>query len=88
MLNESTKFCRVCGLEQPYPQYGEDGCSPTFEICECCGVEFGYEDTTAVGVKRFRHAWELNGRKWFEPDKMPENWSWEKQKLKIPYDFS
>lgn len=87
MLSEPTNFCRVCGLEQPQPQYGEDGCTPTFEICSCCGVEFGYEDITAAGVERFRAAWMRRGKKWFDPDVMPKGWSWDRQKESIPNFF-
>lgn len=65
MLNEPTNFCRVCGLEQPYPQYGESGRVPTFEICPCCGVDFGYEDATIAGTVRFRNAWMAEGRSGF-----------------------
>jgi hypothetical protein len=38
--------CRVCGLDQQSPPWGVDGKSPTYAICDCCGVEFGYEDST------------------------------------------
>jgi hypothetical protein len=34
----------VCGLQQPALQWGDDVNSPTFDICDCCGTEFGYED--------------------------------------------
>ncbi len=39
--------CRVCGLDHEYFIWGSEGHLPTFDICECCGVEFGYGDTTA-----------------------------------------
>lgn len=78
MPNDPTKFCRVCGLEQTYLQYGEDGTTPTFEICPCCGVEFGYEDATIAGAVRFREVWIRGGKVWFHVNEMPENWSWER----------
>lgn len=87
MLNEPTNFCRVCGLEQPYPQYGESGRVPTFEICSCCGVEFGYEDATIAGTVRFRNAWMARGKEWFHTDKRPKDWAWERQKERIPDVF-
>lgn len=49
--------CRVCGLAQATPPWGSDGATPTFEICDGCGTEFGYEDATPLGVARKRAAW-------------------------------
>jgi hypothetical protein len=87
MLNEPTRFCRVCGLEQAHPQYGEDGCNPTFEICPCCGVEFGYEDSTLQGVLKFRIAWQQAGLSWFDVKEKPKDWIWEEQRKFIPRYF-
>lgn len=49
--------CRVCGFPQADPPWGLDGRTPSFDICACCGVEFGYEDATAEGVERYRQEW-------------------------------
>jgi hypothetical protein len=36
--------CPVCAYpDLGGPAYDDTGC-PTFEICPCCGVEFGYND--------------------------------------------
>ncbi|PBC22211.1 hypothetical protein CK226_16405 [Mesorhizobium sp. WSM4311] len=45
-MNPQGKFkCRVCGLDQsPDMPWGESGGEPSYAICSCCGVEFGYED--------------------------------------------
>jgi len=87
MHNDPTYFCRVCGLEQFEPQYGENGDMPTYAICSCCGVEFGYEDMTVQSTQKFREQWIRNGMQWFSPRHMPGNWSWEKQKTQIPESF-
>lgn len=87
MPNDPTHFCRVCGLRQPYPQYGEDGKNPTYEICVCCGVEFGYEDISFSGVRRFRDVWIEGGMRWFDLSQKPEGWSWECQSAFIPDEF-
>lgn len=60
---------------------------PTFEICSCCGVEFGYEDIAIAGIVRFRNAWIARGKEWFRTDKKPKDWSWERQKERIPDVF-
>lgn len=49
--------CRVCGLVQEQPPWSEDGEVASFEICSCCGVQFGYEDATLQGVFRYRQEW-------------------------------
>ena len=45
------QFCRVCGFlhdkdykDNDYFPWGKDGNTPTFDFCECCGTEFGYND--------------------------------------------
>jgi len=40
---------------------------PTFNICPCCGVEFGYEDMTIQDTKKYREKWICSGMGWFTP---------------------
>jgi hypothetical protein len=52
-------ICPICGydgLEEP--PYSEDG-EPSFEICDCCGNEFGYDDI-ACGktIEDLRRKWQ------------------------------
>jgi len=49
--------CRVCGVEQSEPPWGDDGKSPTHEICNNCGVQFGYQDGTVQSVSNYRQRW-------------------------------
>ncbi|MEJ5153009.1 hypothetical protein [Comamonas sp. MYb396] len=79
--------CRVCGYLLNDPPWGEDGCSPTWSLCPCCGTEFGYEDATPASIKRKRIDWISGGAKWFEPRLMPVGWSFEIQSLGIPEKF-
>lgn len=71
--------CFVCGLVQISPPWGRDGSSPSFEICACCGSEFGYEDATDAGVFRARAKWTESGYAWVEKDAKPNEWSVELQ---------
>jgi hypothetical protein len=90
MANEDPKFCcRVCGLFQgeDHPPWGEDGKCPSFDICECCGAEFGYDDCFFDDVKRTREEWLKDGAKWHWPKDKPENWSLEEQMKNIPEEF-
>jgi len=52
--NNNLYVCRVFGALQSDPPWGETGKDPSFDICDCCGVEFGYEDATLSGLKRYR----------------------------------
>ena len=65
--------CPVCGydgLEEP--AYDEDGV-PSFEICPCCGIEFGYEDATKPH-ESLREEWIAKGMSWWADDKPPSGW--------------
>jgi hypothetical protein len=64
-----------------------DGNCPTYEICPCCGVEFGYEDSTIQSTQAFRKVWIEDGLKWFSAREKPENWSPEQQMADIPEPF-
>jgi hypothetical protein len=72
----STNYrCPVCGLPQVEAPWGVDGLNPTFFICDCCGVEFGYEDRTLQSREAYLTRWLSNGALWFKPSKCPKNWS-------------
>ena len=34
-------YCRICGYRLGFEPWGDDEKTPTYEICPCCGVEFG-----------------------------------------------
>ncbi len=87
MPNSPEHYCRVCGLPQADLPWGDDGRCPTYEICDCCGVEFGYEDATLVGVKKARSDWLAKGAPWFAPEARPVNWDLEAQMRMIPLEF-
>ena len=76
--------CRVCGLLRDEPPWGKDGTTASFDICECCGVEFGYEDSTRESVLKYRAAWLASGAKWADPDEKPPGWSLDIQLQTIP----
>lgn len=75
MPNEPSLCCRVCGLYLEEDPWGEDLRSPTHEICACCGVQFGYEDSLPAGIVSYRQRWIDGGCAWFLPECRPEHWS-------------
>ena len=72
-------ICPVCGYpELSEPPRDENG-APSFDMCNCCGVEYGYEDCTPESILKYREEWIKNGCIWlFENDK-PIDWSLEGQ---------
>jgi hypothetical protein len=86
-MDNSKYYCRVCGLNMDESPWGEDGHTPNYEICPCCGCEFGNDDYTLDSVKRYRGTWLENGAKWFNIKKKPINWDIEKQLLNVPKDY-
>jgi hypothetical protein len=70
-------LCFVCGLDltglDELP-WGEDGDSPTFNYCPCCGVEFGYGDATIEAAKTWRDTWLASGGDWVKSTRRPGQW--------------
>jgi hypothetical protein len=87
LKNEEYYRCRVCGLQQDDLPWGEDGETPSFNICPCCGTEFGYEDFTLEATRAQRERWLSTGAKWFKPKEKPEGWNLDEQLKKIPQHF-
>ena len=85
--NNELYMCRVCGKQQEDPPWGNDGRYGSFEICDCCGVEFGHEDFTVESTHAYRKQWLKEGAKWFMPKEKPEGWSLENQLQQIPQKF-
>lgn len=80
-------LCRVCGLEQSEPPWGEDGRSPTYGFCPCCGVEFGYGDASLVAIRTHREKWLSTGAKWDSPGLRPDDWELNEQLKCIPTEY-
>lgn len=87
-MHNNFKICRVCGFEYKefYP-WGEDGRTASFEICDCCGVTFGNEDSQYQSVIKYREKWIKEGANWFEESMMPEKWNLEESLNKIPNKY-
>jgi hypothetical protein len=63
------------GLEPPYDHYFGD---PSYEVCACCGFEFGNDDNPGTGApvsfEAYLRAWVQSGCEWFDPAMKPEGW--------------
>ena len=83
--------CRVCGFDH-FPDYpwGEDGELASYDICGCCGAQYGYNDDTLADCHAIRKHWVETERCafWSWPrQKPPANWSPSKQLQLIPTAF-
>lgn len=79
MHNIDQHLCRVCGLYHPEEPWGSNGDAPSFNFCECCGVEFGYGDCTAEAASNWRKRWLSAGAQWAYPKFRTQDWSLERQ---------
>lgn len=80
-------ICRVCGHDHGDFIWGEDGNTASFEICDCCGTEFGYEDATLEGIIKKRKEWIDSGAHWNNSKAKPQNWTLEKALESIPEKY-
>ena len=52
---------------------------PSYEVCACCGFEFGNDDNPGtaapVSFRSYLNEWVADGAEWFSPDKQPADWS-------------
>lgn len=67
--------CPVCGFDGlDAAPYNEDG-QGSFEICPCCGFEYGFDDySEGVTHADYRERWMAGGREWFDGDQKPDGW--------------
>ena len=79
-------LCLVCGLDLcglDDPPWGPGGTDPSYSFCPCCGVEFGYGDSSLKGIRMCRRRWLQNGE-WYEPLARPSMWSLQNQLSQLP----
>ncbi|MGH9136555.1 MAG: hypothetical protein ACRD0G_05840 [Acidimicrobiales bacterium] len=78
--DEPPFICPVCGYrglaERPYNESG----GGSFEICPCCGYEFGFDDDSeGTSHQEYRRRWLADGAPWFDPEQKPDGWDLEVQ---------
>ena len=72
-------ICPVCGFTGlTVPPYDELDC-PSYEICPCCGTEFGYDDASLTHAE-LRKRWIQDGMKWYSRHSgPPRGWNAQQQ---------
>lgn len=75
--------CPVCGYPELANQpWNEHGRNASFEICPCCGIQFGNDDlpmedtiTIAELHDKWRDKWIEGGMKYVYPRTKPDGWN-------------
>ncbi len=65
--------CRVCGYDAGEVRWEHD--CPTYDICDCCGSESGYEDMLVEAVRAHRQRWLDAGTPWWGRGGPPPGWT-------------
>ena len=74
--------------EQPWgdqgtPPYEERLGLPSYEVCACCGFEFGNDDnpgtSSPTSFSEYLLDWIKSGCSWFDETKKPSDWNLERQ---------
>jgi len=88
-MTDKFKICRVCGFHyKNYFPWGKNGESPTYDFCDCCGSEFGYDDDNIEIIKLSRESWIKKGMKWWQVDiSEPQDYDPKKQLKNIPKEW-
>lgn len=57
--------------------------APSYDVCACCGYEFGNDDNPGTGTpvtfQAYLAGWIADGMRWTVPEKEPVGWSLERQ---------
>ena len=66
-------ICPVCGYpDLEKPPYWPDGQTTQYEICPCCGFEFGFDDQDrGETFVSYREKWIRGGRQWWAASEPP-----------------
>lgn len=87
MRSEAMLRCRVCGYRDSTPPWGEDGRTPLYDYCPCCGVEHGYQDASPAGTRKYRDEWIKAGARWENESAKPGGWELDEQLAQVPDEF-
>jgi hypothetical protein len=80
-MNHICLVCGYAGLAEPPYINGQ----PSYEICPCCGFEFGFDDgSKGMSIEVYRNEWLERGAPWFQEKRRPINWDLQRQLSAIP----
>jgi len=86
-MSQKHYVCPTCGYDKlQYPAWDSATGTPSFDICPCCGCEFGYNDVTERSKRQYLCVWLKKGAQWFCPELKPSNWDVHAQLRQIGID--
>jgi hypothetical protein len=63
---------------------------PSYDVCPCCGYEFGNDDNPGTGLPidfhTYRQHWLRDGAKWFDDRQRPKDWNLNNQLRNVEED--
>jgi hypothetical protein len=75
-------ICPVCNFNNLYEDPYDDDGNGSYEICQSCGFQFGYDDypDRLSGQFAWRENWIEKGYPWYSKSRLaPHGWSGKKQ---------
>ena len=66
-------ICRVCGMN--WNSISKTRETIYDDMCPCCFVQVGYEDSSLESIKSYREHWLQNGAKFEDEELEPEGWN-------------
>lgn len=77
--------CPVCGWPELHEAPRSTSGAASFELCPCCGFEFGYDDDDqGLTYEQARTRWMGGGMKWWSTTRPPpEGWDAAQQLARI-----
>ena len=84
--NISIHRCPSCGYDTSDSEIWTTP-SSSHDICDCCGLAFGKDETSLEKIREYRNEWLQHPMLWHNPQAMPENWKLEDQMEHIPPQY-
>jgi hypothetical protein len=73
-------LCPVCGFEGLTEPPFDMNNDPSFEVCSCCGFEFGFDgENNPERFMEYRKHWISEGTPWFNAKLKPNDWDYKEQ---------
>lgn len=84
----NTNMCPTCGYEGLYEPPRSDSGSASYEICPCCGFQFGVsDDDEGYSYLAWRQSWINDGMNWFSDSRSkPNDWNPYRQLERAGFD--
>ena len=75
-MNENRNICPVCGYDKLFEVPYDSLQYPSYEICPCCGFEFGVDDEDkGFTFKTYREKWIKEGYHFYILEEKPDEWN-------------